>query len=150
MRKVFIASAFLLLTACAAAPSRFGNYTLPSTPAATQGAMAADAVKQLVTMFPPAHNRFNMAQAVDEDQFGVDLVATLRSRGYAVAEYVAPVHGVPAVAPGPGASLAYTLTEQASSNMYYLTLFVGPQVVSRVYVAQNGLAVPIGAWTHKE
>jgi hypothetical protein len=147
MRRILMTLSLMALAGCAAAPSRYGNYAAPD--AATSNMMANDATVQLVSMYPPALNRFNLLQATATDAFGTDLLAGLRAKGYAVGEYVAPVDGKAAPAPSSGSSLGYTITVQGT-NMYYLTLYVGPQQLSRIYVAENGSAYPAGAWAHKE
>ena len=54
-------------------------------PAELGNSLAADAIKQLQTLYPPAHTKFNIAQPVPKtDSFGTSLVFQMREKGYAV------------------------------------------------------------------
>ena len=146
MRRFLFVCAITLLAGCAATPSRYGTYGVVDAAAST--AVANDAVMQLVALFPPALNRLDMQQSAT-DAFGGALTAGLRAKGYAVASYVPPRNGA-AAPPAKGTPFAYTLTQQGNSNTYFLTLFVGSQTLSRIYVGENNGAYPAGAWAHKE
>ena len=148
--------------------SAYGNF-VQNSPAACDQKMAEDAVKRLVAMYPPARTRFDLQQSTS-DAFGTALVASMRGKGYALLEYkpapgsqdLATANGqrpVPAKAPAAGAiakpaaatlSLRYILDLDQGSNLYRVTLLVGNQTLTRAYLAQNGSALPAGAWIRKE
>ena len=146
--------------------SPYGNFVQDS-PAACDRTMAADAVKRLIAVYPPARTRFDLRQ-VTPDAFGTTLVASLRARGYALLEYqpeqksqdpLEPTGQAPAPAAGaaatikpsiPALALRYVLDLDAASNLYRVTLLVGTQSLTRAYLAQNGSVTPAGAWVRKE
>lgn len=147
MRRFLMSACLVALAGCAAAPSRYGAFS--TVDAGTSTMMANDATKQLAQLFPPALNRFNLLQPTNTDAFGTALVTGLRAKGYAVAAYTPPVDGKSPPAPTSGTTLGYAITGQGV-NMFYLTLYVGPQELSRIYVVENGAAYAAGAWAHKE
>lgn len=57
----------------------YGNF-VQDAPAACDQKMAADAVKRLLVLYPPARTRFELRQ-ITPDAFGTALVAALRSKG---------------------------------------------------------------------
>ena len=146
--------------------SSYGNFVHDS-PAACDQRMAEDAVKRLMAMYPPARTRFDLQQ-VTTDAFGTALVASMRSKGYALMEYkpapgspdpATPKGQAPVPAPAAGAiartlaatlSLRYILDLDQGSNLYRVTLLLGNQSLTRAYLAQNGSALPAGAWVRKE
>lgn len=146
MRRFLFVCAIALLTGCAGAPSRYGSHGVVESASST--AIANDAANQLGQLFPPALNRLDLQQPAT-DTFGTALIAGLRAKGYAVATYSPPRNGA-AAPPAKGTPFAYTLTQQGKSNTYFLTLFVGSQMLSRIYVGENNGAYPAGAWAHKE
>ena len=142
----------------------YGNFVQDS-PAACDRTMAADAVKRLIAVYPPARTRFDLRQ-ITPDAFGTALVASLRARGYALLEYqpeqkvqdpLEPAGQAPAPAVAatikpsiPALTLRYVLDLDAASNLYRVTLLVGTQSLTRAYLAQNGSVAPAGAWVRKE
>ena len=144
--------------------SAYGNFT-QSAPAAFHQAMAIDAVKQLVAVYPPAHTRLDLQQATP-DAFGSRLVESLRVKGYALLEFKpgSKTAALPATATatatamatatdraaGAGKPLRYIL-DQLDANLYRVTLRVGDQSLTRAYLAaQSGTLRPAGAWVRKE
>ena len=163
MRKLLIfpgAAAMLwslgvVLTGCAVAPHAtppnklYGNQA--AAPAALDQKVAGDAVRQLVTLYPPASTRFNLAQPTP-DAFGSALVAGLRERGFALMEAQAG-SGSTMAADGTVTGeleLRYLLDRPGAGDLYRLTLAIGTQRLSRPYMIQNGTPHAVGAWMRKE
>ena len=143
---------FLLadLAGCASIES-YGNFLGANAPATLNEKLAADTVKQLTVLYPPASTRFDLGQPTP-DAYGSALVESLRIKGYAILEFE-PDEASPADKPdtaGPGLSLRYVLDAPASTNLYRVTVMVGSQSLSRAYVAQNDTVAPAGAWVRKE
>jgi hypothetical protein len=163
MRKIAVAAVFLLaLTGCASI-SPYGNY-LGESVDVNQDQLAAEAVNQLVTLYPPAKVRLELQQPTP-DAFGMALVKGLRERGYAVLEFnpkaakaatsSAPASTAKPLTPSaPSASqtwpLRYVVDQAGSLNLYRLTLMVGSQSVTRPYVHQNGELTAVGYWVRRE
>jgi type IV secretion system protein TrbH len=112
--------------------------------------MAADAIKHLQTLYPPAQTKFNIGQPVPKtDSFGTSLVFEMREKGYAVQEYnlTQPAGAVN------GLSLQYAVDRPASSlfaGLYRVQLRVGKAILTRAYTAGNNTAIPAGAWAKME
>ena len=141
----------LLLAGCATSSGPYGNFVQSGL---DQKKLARDAVKQLAVLYPPAKTRFVLKQATP-DGFGLALVATLREQGYAVVEYPqeAKAEGLASQASArvaPALPLGYILDHAGDPEVYRLTLLVGPQSLTRAYLAQNGSFVPAGQWVRKE
>ena len=144
-----------VLTGCAAMPGAtpqdklYGNHAV--APAALDQKVAGDAIKQLVSLYPPASTRFNLAQPTP-DAFGTALVAGLRERGFALKEAQADSGSTMAAdANGTGGlELRYLLDRPGAGDLYRLTLAIGPQRLSRPYMIQNGTPYAAGAWVRKE
>jgi hypothetical protein len=129
----------------------YGNFLGANAPATLNEKLAADTVKQLTVLYPPASTRFDLGQPTP-DAYGSALVESLRIKGYAILEFEpdeAALADNPNTA-GPGLNLRYVLDAPASTNLYRLTLMVGSQSLSRAYVAQNDSVAPAGAWVRKE
>ena len=129
----------------------YGNFLGANAPATLNERLAADTVKQLTVLYPPASTRFDFGQPTP-DAYGSALVESLRIKGYAILEFE-PDEAASADAPdtaGPGLSLRYVLDAPASTNLYRVTVMVGSQSLSRAYVAQNDTVAPAGAWVRKE
>jgi hypothetical protein len=157
VRKFIIAALFTLTLAGCATTSQYGNF-VPT--AANQQQIATDAVQQLVTLYLPAKTRFELHQ-VTPDAFGLALVNTLRERGYALLEFSpadqaeASAAAAVTVAAAPTEALAalplrYVLDQAGATNLYRLTLLIGNQSLTRLYLEENGSFVPAGYWTRKE
>ena len=129
----------------------YGNFLGANAPATLNEKLAADTVKQLTVLYPPASTRFDLGQPTP-DAYGSALVESLRIKGYAILEFE-PDEAASTDNPDtarPGLSLRYVLDAPASTNLYRVTVMVGAQSLSRAYVAQNETVAPAGAWVRKE
>ena len=129
----------------------YGNFLGANAPATLNEKLAADTVKQLTVLYPPASTRFDLGQPTP-DAYGSALVESLRIKGYAILEFE-PDEAASADNPNPagaGLRLRYVLDAPASTNLYRVTVMVGAQSLSRAYVAQNDTVAPAGAWVRKE
>ena len=132
----------------------YGNFLGANAPASVNERLAADSVRQLVTLYPPASTRFNLGQPTP-DAYGSALLESLRTQGYAILEFDADL-AAPADQPaaagaaGSGLSLRYVVDAPPSTNLYRVTVMVGAKSLSRAYVAQNDTVAPAGAWVRKE
>jgi hypothetical protein len=162
MRKLTVFGAVLLtLAGCGTTATRqYGNFA--NNPAAYDRKIAADTVKQLLTLYPPAKTRFNLQQPTP-DPFGAALVDGLRANGYELREYQAAAaipSGEPRAAPDKGGKagsqqataldLGYVLDQQAGNALYRVTVRIGEQSLTRPYMARNDALVPAGYWVRKE
>ena len=135
------------LSGCATVPKE----PTPSPVSVELGkSLAGDAVKQLQTLYPPAHTTFNIEQAVlKTDSFGNALVVQLRKTGYAV-QTIDPQQPAKAVA---GISLHYTVDTPAARwyiGLYRVQLVAGKATLTRAYSEANNTAMPAGAWAKME
>ena len=132
------------LSGCAAV--RNDHFTTP-VPVELGNSLAADAIKQLQTLYPPAHTKFNIGQPVPKtDSFGTSLVLQMREKGYAVQTY-------DPTQPAEGLSTHYTVDKPTSnlfSGLYRVQLTVGKAILTRAYTAGNNMAIPAGAWAKME
>ena len=129
----------------------YGNFLGANAPATLNEKLAADTVKQLTVLYPPASTRFDLGQPTP-DAYGSALVESLRIKGYAILEFE-PDEAAPMDNPntaGSGLNLRYVLDAPARTNLYRVTVMVGSQSLSRAYVAQNDTVAPAGAWVRKE
>lgn len=154
MRQFIVFSLFLAgLAGCAATapiPSPYGNFAQSTT--ANDQKIADDAVKQLVTLYPPANTRFNL-QHLTPDAFGSAMIEALRAKGYAVLEFKPETAGQgtpPADVPAPGLPLSYILDQASGSGLYRVTLLVGNQSLGRAYQVKDGTVHAAGHWVRKE
>ena len=136
------------LAGCAAGPKPVTNGNFAKASPAVDKKVADDAVKKLAGLYPPAITRFDMQHAA-ADSFGTSLVATLRAQGYALLE--------PKSAPRSGADhktgnrmLSYVFDQPSGTDLYRITLTIGDQSLSRVYLAKDGSVAPAGYWVRKE
>lgn len=149
------------LTGCIAPIEPYGNF-IGYAPSSLNETLAADTVKQLVTLYPPASTRFNFGQTTP-DTYGTLLVELLRAEGYALLEFKpAPTTETTRQEPTAdtlsGLNLHYVLDVQARdvpdgqghTNFYRVTVIVGPTSLSRAYKVQDGVVFPAGAWVRKE
>jgi type IV secretion system protein TrbH len=154
--------ALLGLAACTTAPTPtpYGNFA--GTRAGFDEKMAADTVKQLLVLYPPATTQFNLRQATP-DAFGASLVSGLRDKGYAVSEGKLEQTAQQARPSNPagqektagmqqpaGLDLRYVLDQPVSLNLYRVTVLVGNQSLTRAYVEQNAALLPAGSWVRRE
>ena len=123
---------------------------MAQVPAELSNSLAADAIKQLQTLYPPAQTTFNIGQPVpNTDGFGIALVFEMREKGYAVQTYD-PMQPAGAVN---GLSLQYAVDRPASSlftGLYRVQLTVGKAILTRAYTAGNNTAISAGAWAKME
>jgi hypothetical protein len=112
--------------------------------------LAVDAIKQLQSLYPPAHTTFNLGQPVPKtDSFGTSLVLKMHEQGYAVQT----VDHAPSTQTVTGLSIHYTVDKPASSvfaGLYRVQLNVGKTILTRAYTAKNNTTVPAGAWAIME
>lgn len=155
---IFVA-AFAALAGCAAVPHApaYGNFVANANESHSRK-MAADAARQVATLYPPARTRFNLQQPTP-DAFGTALIADMRARGYALLESSPTAAAQPrvdsgavrAVPPAPDTmSLSYVLDRPADLDLYRLTLVIGEKSLSRVYRAKDAAVAPAGSWVRKE
>ncbi|HYQ92666.1 MAG TPA: conjugal transfer protein TrbH [Candidatus Competibacteraceae bacterium] len=147
---IFLAALFLSLASCATAP--YGNFA--AAPAAYDQKMAADTVRQLTALYPPAHTRFAIKQPA-KDAYGLSLIEALRVHGYALFEPGEGRSSQPMSTsmdnnPSSGLDLHYAVDKQSDINLYRVTVTVGQQSLSRAYIAQNDTVYPAGSWVRKE
>ena len=153
MNRLFVSASVLvilltgLLTGCATVP----NEQTPSPVSVELGnSLASDAIKQVQTLYPPAHTTFNIDQAVlKTDSFGNALLFQLRAKGYAV-QIVDPQQTAKAVA---GINLHYTVDNPAARwyiGLYRVQLVLGKVTLTRAYSVANNTAMPAGAWAKME
>ena len=162
MMRAIASLALLGLAGCATAPTPipYGNFA--GSRAGFDEKMAADTVKQLVVLYPPATTQFNLRQATP-DAFGASLVSGLRDKGYAVSEGKLEEAGQQARPSSPatqekatgaqqpaGLDLRYVLDQPVSLNLYRVTVLVGNQSLTRAYVEQNNALLPAGSWVRRE
>ncbi|NOT13724.1 MAG: hypothetical protein HOP23_18185 [Methylococcaceae bacterium] len=141
---------FLLSSLSGCAAVRNDHFTTTPVPIELGSSLAADAIKQLQTLYPPARTKFNIGQSVPKtDSFGTSLVFQMREKGYAVQTLDS---SQPAEALD-GISTLYTVDKPASSlfaGLYRVQLTVGKTILTRAYTAGNDTAIPAGAWAKME
>jgi hypothetical protein len=149
MNRLCFVTLFLLSGLSGCATDRNAHFTTP-VPVELGSSLAADAIKQLQTLYPPAQTKFNLGQPVPKtDSFGTSLVFELRQKGYAIQE-VSPMEPSE---PLSGLSLTYTVDRPASSliqGLYRVQLKVGKAILTRAYTDKNNTANPAGAWAKME
>jgi type IV secretion system protein TrbH len=140
----------LFLVGCATnGPLPYGNQLNNPTAQALNHAIAADTVKKLVALYPPAGTTIGLKQATT-DNYGGSLVGLLREKGYAILEYNPVTDERAKEAPNPTISLNYIIDQVPSMALYRATLFINGQPLSRVYTADKGVLQPAGSWVRKE
>ncbi|MFC5460737.1 conjugal transfer protein TrbH [Massilia niabensis] len=147
MFKIALVLLLASLAGCAG-PKAAANGNFAKASPAVDKKVADDAVKKLAGLYPPAITRFDLQQ-VAADSFGTSLVATLRAQGYALLE--------PKSASKSGAdlkngnrTLSYVFDQPSGTELYRITLTIGDQSLSRVYLAKDGSVAPAGYWVRKE
>ncbi len=146
---LFMTLSLYILAGCQKPPQPYGNFAGVDSVDLVQ-----DAAHALHSAYPPAKTSLVLLQPV-EDAFGLSLVESLRSAGYAVAEYAPPMKGgKPLVNTGVGSGFAYTLDALRESGALRVTLHVGDETLSRLYTIQGQGAdarhVPAGFWVRRE
>lgn len=136
MKKLNLLLLAMLLSSCAS--MRYGNFTPVSQ--SRDIYLAQDTASQLMRIFPPAQNTFCIGQKIS-DGFGIRLIHEMRNLGYGVIENKCSKQK---------ANFFYVVDEIQSSNHYRVSLYIGPQTLSRVYVKTNDTIRPVSDWTHKE
>lgn len=144
------------LAGCAGgpAPAVYGNF-VQGTVAADDKMMAGDVAKKLAALYPPARTRINLQQATP-DGFGASLVAALRTKGYALAEFkpAPPADASAGTVRAPGQAgdiaLAYVVDQPLDAGLTRVTVLINSQPLSRLYQAKDGTLAPAGYWVRKE
>jgi type IV secretion system protein TrbH len=126
----------------------YGNRLNPAALAYNR-AIAADTVKKIVALYPPAGTMINLKQ-VAADNFGESLVGLLRTKGYTILEYNPTTGAATKEAPNSSISLNYIIDQVPSMALYRATLFINGQPLSRVYTADKGGLQAAGSWVRKE
>lgn len=141
MRKLALTGFTLAFLAGCAQQGPYGDFV---NAADLNQRLAADTAQQLEVLYPPGTTQFNLGQPA-QDAFGAALVANLRSKGFAVAEFSKEPKK------GDGVVVRYIVDQPAGLNLYRVSLAVNGQSLSRAYVANKDKSVvPAGAWVHKE
>jgi hypothetical protein len=148
MRKSIVPILLLAgLAGCAATPQpgSYGSFVAGSMPA-YEKAVVDDAVKRLVAAYPPARTKLQLQHPAG-DPFGTALLASMRTKGYALGEYQAAAK---APAAGEGHTFAYIFDQPGGTGLYRVTLLIDNQPLSRVYETKDGALAPAGYWVRKE
>ena len=150
---VFGVMVLSLFSGCSKAPEQYGNFAqIDSTE------MVQDTLTVLLSTYSPAKTHLRLLQAAD-DSFGLQLIEAIRGNGYAVAEYVEPVKsirnkiGVSTDLPT-GLGFAYILDRFKQGEEMRLTIHVGDETLSRLYLIQgagmDARYMPAGYWVRKQ
>jgi hypothetical protein len=132
------------LAGCTAPPqTTYGNY-VANSPKAIDKKIATDAINRLVALYPPASTMFSLRHPTP-DAFGTSLVESIRAKGYALLEFNPALQASPV-----GLPLSYVFDQTKDTNMYRVTLQVGQQTLTRVYVVQANTVHPASNWARKE
>jgi type IV secretion system protein TrbH len=130
----------LWLGACASSQApKFGNFAHATS--ATEAAMAEDAARLLVELYPPATTALHLQHRMS-DPFGRTLVSLLRDAGYSVSE-----HGVPS--PPNALPVHYVIAPVSRTLLLQLSVRVGTTSLSRAYQAFPRTARAAGTWNHQ-
>lgn len=147
---VALALSLSLFPGCRKPPESYGNFAKIESADLVQ-----DSLGVLLSTYSPAKTRLNLIKPA-EDMFGIRLVESLRGNGYAVAEYAAPGKSLksPAIHDAPsGLEFAYILDHVQDGGELRVTLFVGNEIISRLYAvsgpADNATYAPAGFWMRK-
>ena len=121
-----------------------GYYAAALSPAGS-AKVADDSVGQLLTLYPPASTYLVLKQPTN-DPYGTVLLGKLRGKGYAVMEM--PTKGSNSGKAAVGTDFGYVL-DQVGAGRYRVTLNVGAQSISRIYVETNGRLDAVSFWVRK-
>lgn len=135
--------AFAIVGCASVTPPR-GSF-LSDNQQAIEATVAQDAVTQITALYPPAHTRIALQHAAT-DPFGVALIEGLRNAGYALVEFSDTGKQHTEL----GEPLSYVLDQLGERNLYRLTVSVGDQSLSRLYLNSDGNTTPAGYWVRKE
>ena len=151
MARLLLMLALALSLAGCAAKGPYGNFAgaLPMD----DHRMADDTAQQLTALFPPASTRLKLDQPAS-DAYGSALVEKLRKAGYAIAvrHEIPPIVGQSALKAWqavPGTELHYVVDQLGAGN-YRVSVQVGGQTLSRMYLAENNRLAAAGYWARKE
>jgi len=156
----FLGAFFILigLSGCAS-KSDYGNFIAHDL-IANQSELAIDTAKQLERLYPPAKNHLVLRQETP-DTFGKTLVIALRKAGFAVQEFNPKGNKVnpespPArriMPPHPKDPkqwrLVYMVDQAGEPDLYYVTLKLNHQVLTRLYRLDDDRFIPAGELVHK-
>lgn len=123
----------------------YGNQVGNSGPAVMTATLVTDTVAQVSALYPPTAAGFYLLQDAP-DAFGKGLVQGLRQQGYQIlsASDVVGPH-LP-----PGLKLAYLVDAPPGTDVYRITVFIGPDSISRAYVpTATGAVAPAGPWSRR-
>lgn len=135
----------IALVSCA---SPYGSF-IKSAPATLNDTLAADTVKHLVTLYPPASTHLIIGQATS-DAYGKALVKLLRTKGYAVKETESTTLQLMNKEPDTGGALMLRYVLDTPANFYRLTVMVDQKSFTRAYLEQNNVVTQAGAWVQRE
>jgi len=160
----FLGVLFILaiLSGCTSTQSDYGSFVSKDL-IANQSELAIDTAKQLERLYPPAKNDLVLQQETP-DTFGKNLVLALREAGFAVQEFnTKGKNGSAALYSKQAASslmppnpkepaqwrLSYVLDQAGEPNLYYLTLWLNHQSLTRLYRLDDNRFIPAGELVHK-
>jgi hypothetical protein len=145
---VVIFAVALLMGGCATSPSPRGFYANALTTAHT-AKLAEDAARQMTALYPPASTYLSLKQPTG-DPFGTALIGLLRGKGYALAEVPTAQNqqARAAVMATAGVDFGYVVDMVGVDNCR-VTLTVGNETVSRIYLVSNNGLSAIGYWVRK-
>ena len=137
---------FAISMAAGCATPKYGDLTATkNTPYGLNAKLVDGAVTKLEVLYPPGSTQFNIGQAIlPNDNFGLELISTLRNHGYAVQEF-SKKHPADEQ---PGTSLRYTIDQ--NQGLYRIKLNVGSDTLTRAYIEQEDSIVPAGSWARLE
>lgn len=144
IRLIILIFAISMATGCAT--PKYGDLTATkNTPYGLNAKLVDGAVTKLEVLYPPASTQFNIGQSIlPNDNFGLELISTLRNHGYAVQEF-SKKHPADEQ---PGTSLRYTIDQ--NQGLYRIKLNIGSDTLTRAYIEQEDSIVPAGSWARLE
>ena len=145
---ILLIAVALLVGGCATGPSPRGFYANTLTPTHT-AKLAEDAAKQMTVLYPPASTYLSLKQPL-QDPFGVALIGLLRGKGYALAEVptARTQQARAAVLATAGADFG-SVVDMVGVDKCRVTLTVGNETISRIYLVSNNGLSAIGYWVRR-
>lgn len=140
----------LALTVCAGCrqQSPYGNFAKVESVELVEDAMAVLKVNYL-----PAKTRLVLIHDV-EDVFGQSLIESMRHDGYAVADFSPPDKYAATPDQPAGLGFGYVIDRVNRGDELRLTLMVGDEALSRLYVTQRTgdrlEYIPVGLWVRRQ